>query len=95
MPSKFVELLDTTAAPYSHNNVSLEAVLAETRQRSESTSTTRGIENAIPYFTSYGSDQDEAERLLAPEEVMTTSVVQESDTTVTALATISSPTVTP
>ncbi|KAI5362659.1 hypothetical protein Slin15195_G100370 [Septoria linicola] len=34
--SKFVEILDTTSTPYSRDNVSLEDVLAETRERSES-----------------------------------------------------------
>jgi len=36
--SKFVEILDTTDAPYSHDNVSLQDVLAETRERSASAS---------------------------------------------------------
>lgn len=34
--SKFVEILDTSDAPYSRANVSLDDVLAETRQRSQS-----------------------------------------------------------
>ena len=36
--SKFVEILDNSDAPYSHENVSLEDVLKETRARSESAS---------------------------------------------------------
>lgn len=36
--SKFVEILDTSDAPYSHENVSLDDVLDETRARSESSS---------------------------------------------------------
>ncbi|KAH9834374.1 hypothetical protein Tdes44962_MAKER02031 [Teratosphaeria destructans] len=36
--SKFVEILDQTSVPYSHENVSLEDTLAETRRRSQSTS---------------------------------------------------------
>ncbi|KAK4618304.1 hypothetical protein CLAFUW4_12030 [Fulvia fulva] len=34
--SKFVEILDTSNAPYSQANVSLDDVLAETRRRSQS-----------------------------------------------------------
>lgn len=36
--SKFVEILDTDDAPYSHKNISLEDVLNETRDRSASAS---------------------------------------------------------
>jgi len=36
--SKFVEILDTCETPYSHDNVSLEDILAETRERSASAS---------------------------------------------------------
>lgn len=34
--SKFVEILDTSNAPYSQDNVSLDDVLEATRERSES-----------------------------------------------------------
>lgn len=36
--SKFVEILDSSNTPTAHANVSLEDILAETRQRSESSS---------------------------------------------------------
>ncbi|KAL9529221.1 hypothetical protein SMMN14_07128 [Sphaerulina musiva] len=49
--SKFVEILDTKTTPYSRDNVSLDDVLAETRERSESqgsiaSSTTEKSESA-------------------------------------------------
>lgn len=43
--SKFVEILDNEPTPYSHDNVSLEAVLAETRERSASTSSTQSTDS--------------------------------------------------
>jgi hypothetical protein len=38
--SKFVEILDTANAPYSHANVSLDDVLDDARHRSSSTDST-------------------------------------------------------
>ena len=37
MASKFVEIMDTADQPYSHDNVSLEDILEDTRHRSQST----------------------------------------------------------
>lgn len=44
--SKFVEILDVTDVPYSHANVSLDDVLAETRARSSSASSTGSTSTA-------------------------------------------------
>lgn len=50
--SKFVEILDTSDAPYSHENVSLDDVLRETRARSASSSSESGGSNSGPSPTS-------------------------------------------
>lgn len=47
-PSKFVEILDTIETPYSQANVSLEDVLAETRQRSDSSTSNRDSTDKSP-----------------------------------------------
>jgi hypothetical protein len=46
--SKFVEILDNDATPYSRDNVSLEDVLAETRQRSESQGSISSLSEKSP-----------------------------------------------
>ncbi|KAF2216935.1 hypothetical protein CERZMDRAFT_93003 [Cercospora zeae-maydis SCOH1-5] len=62
--SKFTEILDTNAAPYSRDNVTLDDVLAETRQRSESrgsiasSSSDKSSSGSSPTSSSYNFSMD-------------------------------------
>lgn len=55
--SKFVEILDTSDAPYSHENVSLDDVLKETRARSASSSSESNASNGQSSSTSSSSPE--------------------------------------
>lgn len=46
--SKFVEILDTSDVPYSHENVSLDDVLGDTRHRSASSGSNRASSEKSP-----------------------------------------------
>lgn len=58
--SKFVEILDTTNAPYSHENVSLDDVLEDVRHRSPSTDS-----NVSP-STEKAPSRDQSPTIAAP-----------------------------
>ena len=46
--SKFVEILDTNDLPYSHDNVSLDDVLGDSRHRSSSTTSSSSSSEKSP-----------------------------------------------
>ncbi|WPB03294.1 uncharacterized protein RHO25_007931 [Cercospora beticola] len=62
--SKFTEILDTNTTPYSADNVNLDDVLAETRQRSESrgsitsSSSDKSSSGSSPTTSSYNLPMD-------------------------------------
>lgn len=62
--SKFVEILDTSDTPRSHDNVNLDDVIAETRRRSSSLSSERSSSDSSP-------SRDRSPILPAPQPVKT------------------------
>ncbi|KAM3424618.1 hypothetical protein BST61_g6608 [Cercospora zeina] len=74
--SKFTEILDTNATPYSRDNVTLDDVLAETRQRSESrgsmasSSSDKSSSGASPTASSYNLPMDPVKKGLRRFSIM-------------------------
>ncbi|GIZ41783.1 hypothetical protein CKM354_000507700 [Cercospora kikuchii] len=66
--SKFTEILDTNTTPFSRDNVNLDDVLAETRQRSESrgsitsSSSDKSSSGSSPTTSSYNLPMDPAKK---------------------------------